>query len=327
MINSKFNGKIFSVSAVLILVLSIISLGQKKDTMPTMVYNKAEKQMNVAERNNVYCAGFITNSPITTNMSIVGANDENEQNVYAQGDFLYVNQGSSNGVKVGDMMSVVRPSGNVKARSESKGKLGYYVQEVGAVEVVKVMSNLSVARVKTSCDAFYLGDLVQPMEFRAVPLYKVRPALDLFIEPNGKRTGKIVMSRDGREALSKDQIAFVDLGSEDSVSVGEYLTVFRPLGTGGVKNLRDEETVSPTNDEFGSNTYKGTDFSILSPRKSGSTAEGGIVTTGAAKKGRPAGLRKVVGEAVVLRVNEKTATILITRNAQEIHTGDWVEVQ
>jgi hypothetical protein len=30
---------------------------------------------------------------------------------------------------------------------------------------------------------------------------------------------------------------------------------------------------------------------------------------------------------VILNVKERTATALITRNAQEIHTGDWVEVQ
>ena len=45
-----------------------------------------------------------------------------------------------------------------------------------------------------------------------------------------------------------------------------------------------------------------------------------------AKAGRP-DLRKVVGEAVVLSVKEKTATIVITRTGQEIHPGDWVEIQ
>ena len=50
------------------------------------------------------------------------------------------------------------------------------------------------------------------------------------------------------------------------------------------------------------------------------------MTTAKAKEGRPF-LRKVVGEAVVINVKERTATVVITRNAQEIHTGDWVEIQ
>src|SRR5258705_5419205 len=44
------------------------------------------------------------------------------------------------------------------------------------------------------------------------------------------------------------------------------------------------------------------------------------VTTSMAKDGRPAGMRKVMGEAVVLNVNGKTGTVLITRAAGEIVT-------
>ena len=38
-------------------------------------------------------------------------------------------------------------------------------------------------------------------------------------------------------------------------------------------------------------------------------------------------LRKIVGEVVILNVKERTATAVITRTAQEIHTGDYVELQ
>ena len=38
-------------------------------------------------------------------------------------------------------------------------------------------------------------------------------------------------------------------------------------------------------------------------------------------------IRKVVGELMIINVKERTATAVITRTAQEIHTGDWVEVQ
>jgi hypothetical protein len=51
------------------------------------------------------------------------------------------------------------------------------------------------------------------------------------------------------------------------------------------------------------------------------------VTTDERRKGRPDFIRKVVGEMVILNVKERTATAVITRSAQEIHPGDWVEVQ
>ena len=50
-------------------------------------------------------------------------------------------------------------------------------------------------------------------------------------------------------------------------------------------------------------------------------------TTERAKEQRPDDIRKVVGEMVILNVKERTATAVVTRTAQEIHPGDWVEVQ
>ena len=74
---------------------------------------------------------------------------------------VYINVGANRGVNVGDMLSVVRPRGQVKTRWTRKGDLGFYVQEVGALEVIRVKNEVSVARVKMSCDNFLLGDLVQ----------------------------------------------------------------------------------------------------------------------------------------------------------------------
>jgi len=42
---------------------------------------------------------------------------------------------------------------------------------------------------------------------------------------------------------------------------------------------------------------------------------------------RPPVPRKVVGEMVIFNVQQRTATAIITRVAQEVHTGDYVEIQ
>lgn len=325
MIISKFNAKFLGSVSIVILLLSIVSMAQDKPNS-RVIFNKQNKPMNVAERNNVYCAGYIQTSPINTNFKVVGADDEADQFIYAQGDYLYVNQGAANGAKVGDVFSVVRPRGQVKSKLSKKGKLGFYVQEVGAVEIVRVREKVSLAKVKTSCDNFLLGDLLQPMETRVAPMYSDRPALDMFAEANGKTVGKIVMARDSRESLSREQIVYIDLGAEDSVRVGDYLTVFRPLGK-KISGAPQDETMKTKDYEYGSEAFQGGPFSNSAPRKEGGTAEGNTVTTSKAKASRPAGLRKVVGEMVILSVKERTATAMITRNKQEIHTGDWVEVQ
>lgn len=283
------------------------------------------RPMAVAERNNVYCAGYVQSSPISTENRVVGANDEADQFLYGEWDYIYINAGANKGVQVGDVMSVVRPRGQVKTKWTRKGRLGFYVQEVGTIEIVRVKNQVSVGKVKMSCDNFLLGDLVQPFQQRTAPMFTQRPALDLFADPSGKATGRIFMARDMHEMLGREQIVYIDLGAEDNVRAGDYLTVYRPLGKGNLL-LGPNESVSARDYDYQSNVYRGGKFSNQSARKSGNEARGRVVTTRRAKDGRP-DLRKVVGELVILNVKERTATAMVVRTAQEIHTGDWVEVQ
>lgn len=283
----------------------------------------ARRPMRVTEGNNVHCAGYVTNSSIDTSSRLIGGYNEQDGWLYAQGQFVYL---STSGAKVGDRFAVVRPRGQVHTKWSSKGKLGMYVQEVGSVEVVRVKGDHAVAKVHRSCDSFLLGDLVRPMENREVPMWVERPALDVFSDPSGKVKGRLFMARDNQEVLSREQIVYVDLGAEDNVKIGDYMTVFRPLGKGNLRGNTTSESVEARVSDFGSLEYEGGEFSNQTARKSGDNAGGRVVTTGKAKEGRP-DIRKVVGELIVLNVKERTATAMIVRNAQEIHTGDWVEVQ
>jgi hypothetical protein len=285
------------------------------------------RQMPVALGNNLYCAGFIQRAKVDTSYEIVGAENEQEQFVYSQGQFIYIRAGADKGVKVGDMFSVIRPRGRFRSDFSRKGNLGTYVQEVGAVEVVRVKPKVSVARIVTSCNAFLFGDLLQPIPQRTSPVFEQRPALDRFGDASGKARGRIVLARDGQEMLGREQIVYIDLGAEDNVKVGDYLTVFRPLGKGNLGIPIDSEFTNPKVGGFESDIYEGGEFSNQAPRKKGSNATGDIRRTEEVKRNRPKNLRKVVGELIILNVKERTATAVITRTVQEIHTGDMVEVQ
>ncbi|HEY8562589.1 MAG TPA: hypothetical protein VIL74_19580 [Pyrinomonadaceae bacterium] len=293
----------------------------------TLIVSQATKNLPVAGANNLYCAGYVQNAQVDTSRKIVGAENEQEQNIYSQGNNVYISLGDNRNVQVGDMFSVVRPRGQVRTRWTSKNNLGFYVQEVGAVEVVKVGGDVAVARVMTSCDNLLLGDLVQAVPSRTSPLFEQRPALNVFADPSGKARGRIFMSRDGQEFLSRDQVVYIDLGAEDNVAVGDYLTVYRPLGKGSVFENDEKENTSARSEGYESDAFRGGKFSNKAPRKRDGDATGKIETNVSAKENRPANLRKVVGEIVILNVREKTATAVIVRTAQEILTGDWVELQ
>jgi uncharacterized protein (DUF2237 family) len=304
------------------------SLAQRPTPTPTLnIVRDDRRQMPVVAGNNLYCAGYVETNAVDTGSKIVGAENEQEHFIYSQGDNVYISLGANRGVKVGDRFAVVRPRGQVDTRWSRKRNLGFYVQEVGSLEVIKVKADVSVARISNSCDNFLLGDLLQPTSSRTSPVFTQRPALDVFGESSGKTSGRIFMARDNQEMLTREQIVYIDLGAEDNVKVGDYLTVYRSLGKGNLFDKSRDESVSAREDGFQSERYRGGKFSNQAPRKSGGTAEGRIVTTEKAKEGRPAGLRKVVGELVILNVKQRTATAIITRTVQEIHTGDGVEIQ
>ena len=304
-----------------LLVLAASVAAQKA----TVIVSRDMSNKNLAGANNLYCAGYVQTGSVDTSRKIVGGLNEQEQNIYSQGNYVYINAVS--GVQVGDMFSVIRPRGRVQTRWTKKDNLGIYVQEVGALEVVRVKNDVAVARVKTSCDNLLLGDLLQPIPSRTSPVVSVRPEFDMFADASGKAAGRIFMARDGQELLTRDQIVYVDLGADNGAQVGDYLTVFRPVRGGNLFKRQQDEQVSSRDDGFQSDIYAGGRYSNQAARKGGSEAEGRVVMTEKAKKDRPANLRKVVGELVILNVQGKTATAMIVRTAQEIHTGDFVELQ
>ena len=284
-----------------------------------------------ARDSELYCAGYIEYAPTYSALEIVGGEQEQEQYVYADGDFVYIRGGARQAVRVGDEFTVVRPRGQFKSKlSRKDGWLGVYTQELGRLRVVEVEDEVSVAVITNSCDTILLGDLLRHVPRRTPPVVETADEFDRFGDPTGKPTGRIVAARDYREMIARDQIVYVDLGAEDNVRVGDRLTVFRPVGKGGVTRFRENEVTPGANSGFESEVFRGGRFSNQAPRVQNPNrngVEGPVRTTAQVKDRRPRLPRKNVGEMVVLNVQRRTATAIITRAVQEIHTGDYVEVR
>ncbi len=319
--------KTYGIILFVIFTMTTAAFAQRPTPTPEMVVKKGDENLAIAGKTNLYCAGYIQTAPVDTSYELVGAVSEADGHIYSQGNFVYFRGGADRGVKVGDMFSVIRPRGQVESRWTSKKNIGFYVEELGIVEIIRVKNDVSIAKINTSCDNFQFGDLLQPIPNRVSPMFEQRPPLDIFADPTGKVRGRILMAKDSRELLGCNQIVYIDLGAEDNVQVGDYLTIYRTLGTGNIFDTVTNESVSARNENYESDEYSGGKFSNQAGRKKGSTARGKVVTTEGVKDRRPNGLRKIVGEMVILNVKEKTATAVIVRTASEIHTGDRVELQ
>jgi hypothetical protein len=276
------------------------------------------------------CGGFIAQGAPAAQFEVVGSDTETERRLFVQGNLVYLNGGAGQGVRAGQEFSVVRPRGQFRSEfTRKRGSLGVYTQEIGRVRVVRVKEQTSVAEVVSSCESVLLGDLLRPVQSVPAELSR-RPdlPLDRFAEPTNRQTGRIVLARDGREVLTRDNVVFIDLGAEDNLRVGDYLTIYRPEGHGTFVRY-GEEMAANARRNYQSEEFRGGDFSIQAQRLRDPDGDryGETVKTPGVMRRRPAVPRKVVGEIFVIQVQGRTATAIVTRVAQEIFTGDHVEVQ
>jgi len=279
------------------------------------------------------CGGFIEYAPRDYRLEVVGAEQEQEQRIYAQGDYVFINAGTDVSLRPGQEFAVIRPRGQFKSQfSRKDGFLGVYTQEVARLRLTEVRERTSVALITTSCESVLTGDQLRGSYSAIAPALRPEAQLAQFIDPEtGKQQGRIVLARDGREALSRSQIVFIDLGAEDNVKAGDFLTIYRPIGKGNITRFRDTEIAVSSSEGFESDVFKGGKYSNQAQRakRPNNTGVFGAPTvkTPEIRDRRPALPRKVVGEIVITDVQRRTATAVITRVAQEIHTGDYVIAQ
>jgi hypothetical protein len=307
------------------------SVQQQEKPGPAVNVPEQRTPAALATEKDLYCAGYIKFERFPRTVQIVGAEQEQEKRVFTQGAFVYIDAGTEQGIREAQEFAIVRPRGNLKGvHAQKKDALGVYVQEIGRLRIVKVLNRVSVAEIVATCEEVLLGDLLTDVPDRASPIQRAATPLDRFTDPTGKQTGRIMMARDGREMVARNDIVYIDLGAEDNLKIGNYLTIYHEVGTGKNFNVRNEEMAPGRSDGFQTRQYSGGGFSINATR-AGETSEGVFkgrpVTTTQIKHRRPSLPRKIVGELVILNVQTRTATGMITRVAQEVHTGDFVEVQ
>ena len=319
-----------------LLVFAFTFNAQTPAPTPQMIMPATKAPAPVAGESRLFCAGHIRYQRFGYTPEIVGAEEEQEQRTYSDGDIVYLNAGSAQGLKEGQTYQIIRPRGDVKGVHRQKiGFLGTYVQDVGQLEIFKVRQETSAAKITFTCDTALLGDLIVELPVRESPLQRPDGNLDRFADPSGKQVGRLMMAKDNRELLTRNDIVYIDLGGEDNVKRGDYLTIWRPLGTGNITRNDNEEMARNRATGFQSDRYRGGGFSNQGSRAKDETsvvdADGRYryrpITSREVKKDRPDMPRKIVGEMVILEVQSRTATAIITRVASEVHTGDWVEIQ
>lgn len=254
---------------------------------------------------DMYCSGLVTSESIPNDTILITGEGSNYKMSFQDGDYVYVNKGADQGVKVGDRFLVVRAISEslrqpwFKSQFSIMRAIGTLWQDEGSLRVVVTQPSVSIAQVENSCSLMYRGDIVLPFTERAAPPLKPEDKFDRFAPPSGRSLAMVVAGKSFHDDSGMGDIVYVNLGSSQGVKVGDYFRIFRYAGT-------QAETAYQTR-RFAFAAYG---FGSVPEKYKWDNVP-----------------REVVGEGIALRVAPNSSTVLITYSLREIWSGDYVELE
>ncbi|HXX71686.1 MAG TPA: hypothetical protein VEI55_05280 [Candidatus Acidoferrum sp.] len=266
--------------------------------------NPAAKQI---DRNTVYCSGFVADHKLPSESYVISGEQSSDKLTFSQGDYVYINRGQSQGVHEGDEFLVFRPVEDpvgflwFDKQSTVIKEMGIVYEDEGRIKVVHTDPKVSIAKVIHGCNYMQRGDLIRPVEERAVPPLKDSAHFDHFAPPSGKGVGTVALITEFAPAGGSSYTAYINIGSSQNLKVGDYVRMFRYQG-------KTKEYI-PT---YRNMQYDALDYHVLY----------GKAPQPYTSKDLP---REVLGEGIVLNVSAKSATVLITTASTAIYAGDFVE--
>ncbi len=264
---------------------------------------------------DIYCTGTITNESVPQDSYVISGDGSNYKITFQEGDYVYLNKGAGQGVKVGDEFSVIRSVVDPTEIEWAKWqfaiirKLGTWWEDEGRVRVVVAQPNTSIAQVENSCNWVQRGDIILPFKERPSPPLKPETNFDRFAPFSGKATAMVMAGKSFQVELGTNDVFYVNLGAQQGVHIGDYFRIFRYTGT-------EHETA-----------YQTPRFAF--DADSQATVYGRIYGFGSVPKkwkwdNTP---REIVGEGIVLRTGTNSATVLTTYTLREFFVGDYVELE
>lgn len=252
-----------------------------------------------------YCSGFVTDQKVPDSVRLVSGEQSNAKLIFGRGDYVYINRGQEQGVRVGDRYSVVRPESDpievnwFKWQAKLLKAMGIHYSDAGQLRVVNVQPKISIAQVTLSCDYMQRGDVVIPFQERPEPTFKDPGPFDHFAPVSGKPVAMIVQSKDYQQSAGQGSTVYVNLGTEKGVKVGDYFRVFRYQGS--------MAELAPQTKDYQDRIYG---FGSSPQRYSWNDLP-----------------REVLGEGIVLNVSRNSATVFITYSTIDMYAGDYVELE
>ena len=142
-------------------------------------------------------------------------------------DLIYVHGGEATGLTAGETYMVVQPKELIR-HPKTGAVIGRHYSYEGQVRILCIEGERSRAIVVSACREIAIGARLKPIPELPIPIERV-PSMPAWCDPpSGRTTGTIVDSRDWDLGLVEGSLIQIDLGRDNQVAPGDFLTVFRP---------------------------------------------------------------------------------------------------
>lgn len=184
---------------------------------------------------DIYCFGYLGDPDENLPNRIAAFEDvdtryakfELEQSIGGStDDVIYIDGGTSTGLVAGETYLVVMPHDLVR-HPKTKEVLGRHYDFRGRVRILCASEDRATAVVVQACKDVHIGDRLKPMPEIPIPLARISPMNTVCDPPSGKTSGFIVNAKDYYYALGEGAVVEVNLGRDDLVQPGDFLTVYR----------------------------------------------------------------------------------------------------
>ncbi len=195
----------------------------------------------LATEADLYCWGYLgaVNEPLPNVISgfedteLKYIREATHQDIgVATNEIIYIKGGIATGLVPGETYLVVRPS-EIVVHPASDAVLGRHYDFRGQVRILCANDDTATAIVTQACSDLLMGDRLKPLPQLPIPLARLSPMATACTPPTQKSTGHIVNAKDYRYALGEGSLVQINLGRDQFVEPGSFLTVFRPSPVAG----------------------------------------------------------------------------------------------
>lgn len=258
---------------------------------------------------DIYCAGFFTRRAPDLGIRVLGSESGGLKNEHADRDVIYLSKGTGTASAPGAEFLLVRPVRDVNPREAFAGQgrllseMGTQYAEVARIRVVALHEGSMSAEVVHACEGVVGGDLAIPVPPRPALRYRASKAVDRYAPSSGKPTGVVVAAKDFQVGVGEGDIVYLNVGKNQGAAVGQYARVFRGYEAGYDSVFQQMARNYPT------------DIGGVPVGRKLTTAERATLP------------RTVMGEVLLLSVEDNSSTGIVTFSRAEISPGDPAELE